>query len=652
MSYQIRYHNDSMQCVQVSVANEDKARCGVVLIVALGVLSVLVILAAGLLLRSRLEASAAANSLRAAQARWLTVAGLAHARAVIGSCTEVWTHGSQEWKTVFEGREPEVDNDGDGIEDSSWSVVHGYGGGVEGRYAVLVEDECGRLDLNVAGEAGVDGAGWTTFELYLGALPWIGPGWRGLPRLRWGGGKPGEAGVDDDRDNRWLEHDGVDNDGDGLVDESGEGIDEPDEFTAGCPRGRGDRDRPLLTPGDMKMARGIGPVNYERTRRLVTVFSGDANLGWDGRQWRKRFMLNAGSLSGLASLLEEAGVAWPFQKAVNLLDYSDSDITVSVFEAGGRSYYGAESIAVNEVMAETGGVARENDEDNPGSRNDVSRRGWKAEGGMDCGRWGAAGHWSWPFDNGVYRVTVVARTTSRKRPYSYDVEGVTGESFGPVGPLVVEIADGVLDLSIRDAREWKARKEKSTCFDRVVVDAGRYVEIVNLGPDAVRIGPGGRRWRLEWDGGSAAIAPDRPVVLRGAVAPESPFSYLIVADSIYALDALHGDDSGVWGDAPGEHGVLVASPGLSAGTRSRGRGRWPAGKLELRDDRGRLLSHVDGWEAGGTDRASERRDPRASSGPGDWAPSAAHGTPGRDNSVSRFSLNGLPRRTSDDVGSP
>jgi hypothetical protein len=69
-----------------------------------------------------------------------------------------------------------------------------------------------------------------------------------------GDGKPGVAGVDDDKDNDFgtngiddnrdgrtdaadpdevgfgLQYDGIDNDGDGEIDEDGEGIDEPDEF--------------------------------------------------------------------------------------------------------------------------------------------------------------------------------------------------------------------------------------------------------------------------------------------------------------------------------------------------------------------------------------------------------------------------------------
>ncbi len=53
-------------------------------------------------------------------------------------------------------------------------------------------------------------------------------------------GRPGKAGIDDDNDSVSLYEDGLDNDGDGMVDEAGEGTDEPDEFNPFDPDGDGD----------------------------------------------------------------------------------------------------------------------------------------------------------------------------------------------------------------------------------------------------------------------------------------------------------------------------------------------------------------------------------------------------------------------------
>lgn len=48
--------------------------------------------------------------------------------------------------------------------------------------------------------------------------------WNGIPNIHLT-----QNGIDDDGDNRARERDGLDNDGDGEIDEDGEGIDEPDE---------------------------------------------------------------------------------------------------------------------------------------------------------------------------------------------------------------------------------------------------------------------------------------------------------------------------------------------------------------------------------------------------------------------------------------
>lgn len=61
-------------------------------------------------------------------------------------------------------------------------------------------------------------------------------------------GYPGVAGRDDDGDHNACIVDGLDNDGDGVIDEQTEGIDEPDEFTPWAPKGD---DRPFWSVEDL-----------------------------------------------------------------------------------------------------------------------------------------------------------------------------------------------------------------------------------------------------------------------------------------------------------------------------------------------------------------------------------------------------------------
>ena len=108
------------------------------------------------------------------------------------------------------------------------------------------------------------------------------------------GSMPGVTGVDDDRDGRayltsnsidddgilgsdnpseerlGIEFDGMDNDDDGTIDETNEGIDEPDEFRLSQPYGD---DNPFDNIEELKKASGITETDYNNVKNFITVHS-------------------------------------------------------------------------------------------------------------------------------------------------------------------------------------------------------------------------------------------------------------------------------------------------------------------------------------------------------------------------------------------
>jgi len=252
------------------------------------------------------------------------------------------------WRDSFAGTD--VDSNDDGAGDARWNYFRGARGEIIGRYAVLVEDEAAKINLNACGNAaGLFHEGHSTAEIALlenrlghGAA-------EGLARFRYGSdGLPGRICHDDDGDRASVESDGIDNDGDGFVDELGEGIDEPDEFRPARPFAN---DRPYFVPEDAKLARGLGVEAYARVKNLVTVFSFDLDRN---RQEEDRTPVNTAPFDRLVFLLGKLGYEekQANQIAVNVEDYRDRDSIPTVRETESGKFIGLERTAyLNETKA-------------------------------------------------------------------------------------------------------------------------------------------------------------------------------------------------------------------------------------------------------------------------------------------------------------
>ncbi len=309
---------------------EDK---GIALILVVSVLAVAGIMAVSFAFTMRLELKAAANYLEAQRASYLAQAGVSYAQQVLKEDDRAIDSFEDKWHTLFAGSD--VDNDGDGQADSKWINVQDDAGETIGRYAVLVRDETSFLDINIAYQHNLNPLkvteGWTPYELDLKQfLTNVGlkdpeKVFDDIVSFRYGpDGQPGEAGVDDNHNQRILDSDGIDNNANGIIDEAGEGIDEPMEYD---PHHLYGDDKAFETPYEISKIKSISKQELQKLYPYITTYSADKNTD---AETRLKENINTMNAQTMAVLLEDAGIKDPFQKAVNIIDACDDDFSQSV----------------------------------------------------------------------------------------------------------------------------------------------------------------------------------------------------------------------------------------------------------------------------------------------------------------------------------
>ncbi|MBU2495395.1 MAG: hypothetical protein KJ935_02690 [Candidatus Omnitrophica bacterium] len=328
-------------------------RRGDVLILVIGLLALFLVAAVTYLMLGRTGAKIATFNLQEVKAKEMAETGVAEAILRLKNDDPSVDHYGELWRRDFTG--DEVDNDADRLADSRWFLVK-KGDRILGRYAVLIEDESAKVHLNASGNISRNGyqginEGWKVNEIGLHNLPGLNLEIaRSACLWRYGSnGLPGGSG-DDDSDNFFAAVDGIDNDADGFIDESGEGINEPDEFTDA--KSCGD-DRPFLSPEDLKEVSGVGPEIYEKVKNIITIFSYDKNLNFSGEP---RLNLSQASISEIKEGLRRCGFtneAQLCQLAVNIKDYQDNDsIPDKDVDSKNNIYYGLEKTPYfNEIEA-------------------------------------------------------------------------------------------------------------------------------------------------------------------------------------------------------------------------------------------------------------------------------------------------------------
>jgi len=243
---------------------------GVALVAVLALLTIITLLAIMFVVLVEIERLASNQTLAGMQARLMALSAHEHALAILACDTGEapgCTHPGQAWHTVFSssrrrnGGEPVLGsngrtNDAGGFAEARWFTIRNSAGVLVGRYAVIIEDEAAKLNINVASATGTNGQnqGVSTTELLLAdgvsrGLPLGVSSAQRIVDARYGADrKPGIASRDDNFNAAESIGDETDNDADGIVDEQDEGTDEPGEFAADRPQGD---DRPFFSVLDL-----------------------------------------------------------------------------------------------------------------------------------------------------------------------------------------------------------------------------------------------------------------------------------------------------------------------------------------------------------------------------------------------------------------
>lgn len=378
---------------------------GVALVAVLSVLTVLSVLALAFAVHTGLEIAASDVEISKAEADLVARGAFQHVLAALRmDAVEApgWDDLEERWAVRFRAKAGEEGVDVDGLpggwgEDSGgesrWFDVKDAQGRLVGRYAVLVEDEAGKVNVNVASGLGREGQnqGVGPFELLLtdgkeAGLPVSLTFGRNLLRYRYGRDlKPGQANVDDNHTASAYGTDLIDNNANGEIDEVDEGVDEQEEYNPLAPVWD---DRAFSSMREVGMV-GMGgqelsATAYRALRRYGTVYSRGTAVVLDERsgRWRKQMNLNQISRRQLDKVLRVANEEQRFEGSArnmrglvgNVMDYRDENHVLTTI--GGE--YGVECVCFNEVMANDGSFTVRADSNDPADTRYVyvQRFGW------------------------------------------------------------------------------------------------------------------------------------------------------------------------------------------------------------------------------------------------------------------------------------
>jgi len=377
---------------------------GIALVAVLAVLVILAIIASVFTINMSVENKMGEVQIAKLQADLIADSALEHAMCVIREDAinqPAWDDKTEKMFTVFA---PEADNPDnnvniDGIsengkdKDGRWIYVKNDDGEIIGRYAVLMEDEAAKININTARalNSKMQNEGIGTFEIMLtdgkeAGLPVSLSFAKKILKYRYGRDlAPGQANVDDNLTASSYASDLIDNDADGLIDEANEGIDEPEEYNPVSPKWD-DRSFSSIKEACIVVPKQ-GQLDATASRYLSkygTINSKSRNLFYNeaDKTQSKKININIASKRQINSLLRRANEDSRFESKSknmrtlvgNIIDYRDENSVLSTM----GSEYGVEAVCFNEVMANDGSYTLRfdrNDEYWEGN-NRVLRYGW------------------------------------------------------------------------------------------------------------------------------------------------------------------------------------------------------------------------------------------------------------------------------------
>jgi len=355
------------------------SQSGIAIVAVLGILVVLAIMATAFVLHTSTEFKVSKVHAYKVQSDLLAESALQQALGAIredARSTPAWDDNSEPWNTAFRplnSKNDKIDVDdispSDSSDDSKWIYVKDSMGKLLGRYAVLVEDESAKINLNVASSLSQkqQNQGVSPRELLLrsdegAGLPISLSFGKNILRYRYGRDlRPGQAKVDDNNTASTYATDLIDNNANGIIDEQNEGIDEPEEYD---PNNLHWDDRAFSSVREAGTIASKGkPLTkhgYNLLKKFSTVHSENKDTYWDApaKRWKKQVNLNVASRRQLSKLLRKANKEERFESdgrniqslVGNLIDYRDENHVLSTM----GSQYGVEAVCFNEVMANDG----------------------------------------------------------------------------------------------------------------------------------------------------------------------------------------------------------------------------------------------------------------------------------------------------------
>ncbi len=360
-------------------AHTTRRQTGVALLAVLAILTVLAVLAAAFSLFMSIEKQIGSGTIAKVQADMLAYSAVEHAASLLRNDAVIqpaWDDYSEEWHSLFV---PVSDNsdecvDVDGLPaslrsapayDARWITVRDTAGMCIGRYAVLVEDEAGKININTASALSScqQNQGVGTFEILLTdgrnrGLPFKLSFGNALLAYRYGqDSAPGQLLRDDNRTENPYSRDGIDNDADQVYDERGEGIDEPEEYRASKPVWDDRAFASVDEMCDVVAGKSLSVSARRLLHRYATISTRQHEAYWDGRdgRWHRKVNLNSCDRNQLIRVLRRANDEQPFEPssgtlrglAANVIDYRDENHVLTTL----GSDYGVEAICFNEIMA-------------------------------------------------------------------------------------------------------------------------------------------------------------------------------------------------------------------------------------------------------------------------------------------------------------
>ncbi len=354
---------------------------GIAIVAVLAILVILAIMASAFVMSTNTELATSKSQSFKSQSDLLADSALNHAISMISDDAEsspAWDDLKEPWASDFRALNSKtadrinVDNISNGkksIDDSKWIYVIDKTGKMVGRYAVLIEDEASKININVASSLSTkqQNQGVSPCEILLrsnngAGLPISLAIGKNILRYRYGRDlRPGQSSVDDNNTASTYASDLIDNNANGVIDEPNEGIDESEEYD---PINLHWDDRAFSSVREAgtiaSKGKPLSKSGYNILKKFATVHSQNNDTYWDSSAQicRNKINLNAVSRKQLSKILRKANKESRFESdgkniqslVGNLIDYRDENHVLSTM----GTQYGVEAVCFNEILANDG----------------------------------------------------------------------------------------------------------------------------------------------------------------------------------------------------------------------------------------------------------------------------------------------------------